>query len=41
MEIALSSGELLLREGDDPDRILPVSRESLAALLRHTRADRP
>ncbi|WP_330305885.1 MULTISPECIES: DUF397 domain-containing protein [unclassified Streptomyces] len=41
VEIALSSGELLLREGDDPDRILPVSRESLAALLRHTRADRP
>ncbi|MFC7258831.1 DUF397 domain-containing protein [Streptomyces lutosisoli] len=40
VELALSSGELLLRESDDPARILPVSRESLAALLQEMRAAR-
>jgi hypothetical protein len=39
VELALSCGELLLRESEDPERILPVSRESLATLLRGIRAD--
>lgn len=34
VELAHAEESLLLRESDDPDRILPVSRDSLVALLR-------
>lgn len=40
VEIAHRNGLLLLRESDEPTRILPVSRDSLAALLKQIRADR-
>ena len=34
VELADADGTLLLRESEDPDRILPVTRDGLAALLR-------
>lgn len=37
VELAHAQGSLLLRESDDPERILPVTREGLAALLRVVR----
>ncbi|WP_405880921.1 DUF397 domain-containing protein [Streptomyces sp. NBC_01136] len=40
VELARTNESLLLRESDDPDRILPVSPDSLAALLTRIRADR-
>ncbi|MFF4347272.1 DUF397 domain-containing protein [Streptomyces sp. NPDC001530] len=40
VELAHRDGRLLLRESDDPARILPVSRDGLAALLRRIQADR-
>ncbi|WP_406457769.1 DUF397 domain-containing protein [Streptomyces sp. NBC_01622] len=39
VELAYSERELLLRESDDPARILPVTRTGLAGLLRHLGAD--
>ncbi|WP_405949329.1 DUF397 domain-containing protein [Streptomyces prunicolor] len=39
VELAQSGGELLLRESDDPARILPVTSTGLAELLRHLGAD--
>ena len=41
VELASLNGGPLLRESDDPDRILPVSRHGLATLLLHLRANRP
>ncbi|WP_405955709.1 DUF397 domain-containing protein [Streptomyces phaeochromogenes] len=41
VELAAANGEPLLRESDEPDRILPVTRHGLAALLHHLRANRP
>lgn len=38
VELALSPNHILLREGDDPARILPVTCQSVAALLSHLRA---
>ncbi|WP_079087417.1 DUF397 domain-containing protein [Streptomyces scabiei] len=35
VELALSSSRILLRESDDPSRILPVTRHGAAALRRH------
>jgi hypothetical protein len=35
------NGDPLLRESDEPDRILPVAPQGLAALLHHLRASRP
>lgn len=40
VELAHDKGLLLLRESDDPTRILPVSQDGLAALLQRIRADR-
>ncbi|MFI6336032.1 DUF397 domain-containing protein [Streptomyces sp. NPDC050535] len=40
VELAAADGTLLLRESDDPGRILPVNRDSLIALLRQVRANR-
>ncbi|MER5536326.1 DUF397 domain-containing protein [Streptomyces mirabilis] len=40
VELTRTNGLLLLRESDDPNRILPVSSDSLAALLRQIHADR-
>ncbi|WLW53610.1 DUF397 domain-containing protein [Streptomyces sp. YU58] len=37
VELAHAEDSLLLRESDDPDRILPVTRDGLAALLRMVR----
>ncbi|WP_200308114.1 DUF397 domain-containing protein [Streptomyces adelaidensis] len=39
VEIAHSRAELLLRESDDPTRILPIAPGGLAALLCRLRAD--
>lgn len=39
VELAHGEDELLLRESDDPDRILPLTRTGLTALLRHLDAD--
>ncbi|MCX4972928.1 DUF397 domain-containing protein [Streptomyces sp. NBC_00554] len=39
VELAAKDGKLLLRESDDPDRILPLSRTGVTALLRHLDAD--
>jgi hypothetical protein len=36
---AVSEGGLLLRESDDPARILPVTSSGLAGLLRHLGTD--
>jgi hypothetical protein len=41
VEIARDEGTLLLRESDDPTRILPVTRDQLAALLGDIRMSRP
>ncbi|MEU5000219.1 DUF397 domain-containing protein [Streptomyces sp. NPDC021622] len=38
MELAALDGTLLLRESDDPTRILAPTRDALAALLRQIRA---
>jgi hypothetical protein len=40
VELACVEGALLLRESDDPDRILSVSRQGLATLLGRLRGDR-
>lgn len=40
MELACSEGELLLRESDDPARILPLTPTTLAALLHRIREQR-
>jgi hypothetical protein len=40
VELAHGDGTLLLRESDDPARILPLSRGGLAGLLKQIRADR-
>ncbi|UUU32532.1 DUF397 domain-containing protein [Streptomyces sp. CA-210063] len=37
VELAGSGTGVLLRESDDPTRILPVSPDALAALIRSTR----
>ncbi|MGX9888870.1 DUF397 domain-containing protein [Streptomyces sp. NPDC002276] len=39
VEVAASEGELLLRESDDPTRILLVTSTGLAGLLRRLGAD--
>ncbi|MET7604722.1 DUF397 domain-containing protein [Streptomyces avermitilis] len=41
VELAHGDSTLLLRESDDPTRILPLTRDSLAALLRRIQAERP
>ncbi|WP_328670424.1 DUF397 domain-containing protein [Streptomyces sp. NBC_00328] len=41
VELARADGTLLFRESDDPDRVLPVTRDGLAALLRRLRAGSP
>ncbi|MEU5342026.1 MULTISPECIES: DUF397 domain-containing protein [unclassified Streptomyces] len=41
VELAPGESSLLLRESDEPARILPVSPTGLAALLHHLRANRP
>ncbi|MFH8490120.1 DUF397 domain-containing protein [Streptomyces longisporoflavus] len=38
VELAASNAELMLRESDDPTRILTLTRDSLAALLRQANA---
>ncbi|WP_053750954.1 DUF397 domain-containing protein [Streptomyces sp. MMG1533] len=40
VELAHADTSLLLRESDDPDRILRVAQDGLAALLRRLQADR-
>ncbi|MFJ6832569.1 DUF397 domain-containing protein [Streptomyces sp. NPDC091209] len=40
VELACVEGTLLLREGDDPDRMLSVSRQGLATLLARLRVNR-
>ncbi|WP_327430178.1 DUF397 domain-containing protein [Streptomyces sp. NBC_01236] len=37
VELARTDSVLLLRESDEPDRILPVTRDSLTALLGRLR----
>ncbi|MFG2370132.1 DUF397 domain-containing protein [Streptomyces sp. NPDC048504] len=39
VELAQNHGALLLRESDDPSRILPVTCTGFAGLLRHLGAD--
>lgn len=41
LELAHHDGTLLLRESDEPTRILPISPVGLVALLRRIRAERP
>ncbi|WP_329366266.1 DUF397 domain-containing protein [Streptomyces sp. NBC_01483] len=41
VELAHRDGTLLLRESDDPDRILPISPVGLVAMLRRIRVERP
>jgi len=41
VELADADGTLLLRESDAPTRILPVTRDGLAALLRQIHTGRP
>ncbi|MFI1704619.1 DUF397 domain-containing protein [Streptomyces griseoruber] len=41
LELAATETDLLLRESDDPTRILPLTPTNLAALLTHLHADRP
>ncbi|WP_369234520.1 DUF397 domain-containing protein [Streptomyces sp. R21] len=41
VELAAEEGTLLLRESDAPTRILPVTRDGLAALLKQIRTGRP
>ncbi|GGV50249.1 hypothetical protein GCM10010277_44980 [Streptomyces longisporoflavus] len=38
VELAVSNAELMLRESDDPTRILALTRDNLAALLRQANA---
>ncbi|BBC34806.1 hypothetical protein SGFS_061000 [Streptomyces graminofaciens] len=38
VELAHHKNELLLRESDDPVRILPVTTDALVALIRHVRS---
>ncbi|MFJ8507254.1 DUF397 domain-containing protein [Streptomyces avermitilis] len=40
VELSYGDRMLLLRESDDPTRILPLTRESLAALLGRIHVDR-
>ncbi|WP_149823543.1 DUF397 domain-containing protein [Streptomyces tailanensis] len=40
VELACCGTELLLRESDDPTRILPLAPTGLAALLRRLQAER-
>lgn len=40
VELTCNDGELLIRESDDPTRILSVSPGGLAALLRRLQAER-
>ncbi|MDF3142527.1 MULTISPECIES: DUF397 domain-containing protein [unclassified Streptomyces] len=40
VELAAAEGKLLLRESDDPARILPVTPNGLAALVRLLRTSR-
>jgi hypothetical protein len=37
VELALHENQLLLRESDDPEHILQVTRDGLAGLLGHLR----
>jgi hypothetical protein len=37
VEIAADGGGVLLRESDEPSRVLPSTRAGLAALIRHLR----
>ncbi|MFE6164728.1 DUF397 domain-containing protein [Streptomyces sp. NPDC056486] len=37
VELAAPGGTLLLRESDDPIRVLTATPEGLAALIRHVR----
>jgi hypothetical protein len=39
VELACGDAALLLRESDDPSRILPVTCTGLTGLLRHLGAD--
>ncbi|MEU1512571.1 DUF397 domain-containing protein [Streptomyces sp. NPDC005811] len=41
VELAHDDSSLLLRESDDPTRILPVTPTTLAALLTHLRPGHP
>jgi len=41
VELACREGALLLRESDAPNRIIPVTHDGLAALLRQIHANRP
>jgi hypothetical protein len=41
VELAHHNGTLLIRESDEPTRILPISPVGLVALLRRIRAERP
>ncbi|MGW3668510.1 DUF397 domain-containing protein [Streptomyces sp. NPDC005141] len=41
VEVALQEDTVLLRESDDPERILAVTPQGLAALLGRLRGDRP
>lgn len=41
MELAHSNASLLLRESDEPRRILAVGPSALAGLLRHLQVDAP
>lgn len=41
VELAPGESSLLLRESDEPDRILLVTHHGLAALLHHLRVNRP
>lgn len=34
VEVAVARSTIRLRESDDPDRILPVTREGMTALIR-------
>ncbi|MFI6404670.1 DUF397 domain-containing protein [Streptomyces sp. NPDC050548] len=38
VEVAASEEQVLLRESDDPDRILPLTPTGLAALLQRLQA---
>ena len=38
VELAHSAGELLLREGEDPDRVLHVSPSSLATVVQRQKS---
>jgi hypothetical protein len=39
VELAHTDASLLLRESDDPTRILPIASNGLAGLLRHLGVD--